>query len=400
MSEHLSAKQLDSYRERKMLPADLLKVDSHLAGCQDCRKQLIEPGKAGAALRKYLTAVEEPEHISLELMDLYVRKEADVFDRENVESHVEFCRRCKRELDDLLEFAAMMEADKEVVKIAAAPAIEDRPRQTFMERLLAFWRAHWLPLQLAMLALVILSTAWLARLPLQSQMRGSLQQKEQEIALQDQKIKELNDRLSAQNNNSGSNGSPKESDLIRLVGSLMKVPATILGLRVGPSRGGSNIDLISPVGTVVLTNRPELRWKSVPGATDYVVTIYDDSDPYNKQEKELSSPVQSWVVESPLKRAHTYTWSVAAYKDDQKLGEAMQKFIVLDRTKADELEEAKKRYTGSPDSQLILGILYTQAGLLDDAERELQSYQKANPKSAVVEKLLDNLRKQRNPGRS
>jgi hypothetical protein len=40
----------------------------------------------------------------------------------------------------------------------------------------------------------------------------------------------------------------------------------------------------------------------------------------------------------------------------------------------------------------VLGVLYAQAGLLDDAEREFSALLRANPKSEVARKLLSNVR--------
>lgn len=46
-------------------------------------------------------------------------------------------------------------------------------------------------------------------------------------------------------------------------------------------------------------------------------------------------------------------------------------------------------------SHLTLGVLYAQAGLLDDAERELQLLLRANPQSALAQKLLRGVRAKR-----
>ncbi len=53
--------------------------------------------------------------------------------------------------------------------------------------------------------------------------------------------------------------------------------------------------------------------------------------------------------------------------------------------KANAIETAKKKYG---NSRLLLGILYADAGMLDEAEREFQALLKKNPGSALARKLL------------
>jgi hypothetical protein len=56
------------------------------------------------------------------------------------------------------------------------------------------------------------------------------------------------------------------------------------------------------------------------------------------------------------------------------------------------LAEAKNASAGS---HLTIGLLYAQAGLLDDAERELQALLRANPQSTLAQKLLRSVRAKR-----
>jgi hypothetical protein len=44
---------------------------------------------------------------------------------------------------------------------------------------------------------------------------------------------------------------------------------------------------------------------------------------------------------------------------------------------------------------LALGLLYAQAGALDEAEREFSVLQRANPKSEIVNRLLMRIRNMR-----
>jgi hypothetical protein len=72
------------------------------------------------------------------------------------------------------------------------------------------------------------------------------------------------------------------------------------------------------------------------------------------------------------------------------------KFVVLDAAKAEELSRVRQVYKGS---HLTLGTLYARAGLLDEAERELESALHKNPRSKVAHKLLLSVQALRGPRR-
>jgi len=65
------------------------------------------------------------------------------------------------------------------------------------------------------------------------------------------------------------------------------------------------------------------------------------------------------------------------------------KFRVMDQGRLKEIANAKRAY-GS--SHLTMGLLYAQAGLLNEAEQELQIVQRANPDSQIVRSLLRQVR--------
>jgi hypothetical protein len=68
------------------------------------------------------------------------------------------------------------------------------------------------------------------------------------------------------------------------------------------------------------------------------------------------------------------------------------KFRVLDQAKMQEIAQANKAY-GS--SHLTMGLLYVQAGLLDEAEQHFQALRKSNPDSALVRRLLNEVNRMR-----
>jgi hypothetical protein len=182
----------------------------------------------------------------------------------------------------------------------------------------------------------------------------------------------------------------------------VETPAELVKLRsssgtvMGPG-DETPFALLDPVGEIVLSDRPTLRWRPLGGATSYTVTI---TDPGNRYEEVAVSPALNqtqWQVDRALKRGGAYTWLVTAVKDDRKITapsreKGVAKFKVLEQAKADELSRARREYAGS---HLTLGTLYAQAGLLAEAEREFKTLAAANPQSPVVESLIRDLRAKR-----
>jgi anti-sigma factor RsiW len=167
------------------------------------------------------------------------------------------------------------------------------------------------------------------------------------------------------------------------------------GAMMGGSDKGVSFALLNPVGEVVRTDRPVFRWSPLEGASGYVVKIYDSN--YQKVAGSPELQGTEWSVSQPLARGRIYRWEVTANKNGAQVTSPQPpapeaKFKVLEQTAADELEEAQARYT---QSHLTLGILYTRAGLLDDAEREFQALVSANPNSALARKLLRDVQARR-----
>ena len=105
----------------------------------------------------------------------------------------------------------------------------------------------------------------------------------------------------------------------------------------------------------------------------------------------------SWTAPQPLARGRVYGWQVKAIKEGQESKSPrppapQAKFRILDQAKANELAQAQRAYASS---HLALGLLYAQAGLLEEAQQEFRALQKANPNSEIPRRLLENLRSPR-----
>jgi hypothetical protein len=150
--------------------------------------------------------------------------------------------------------------------------------------------------------------------------------------------------------------------------------------------------VIEPVGTVTLSDRPTFRWSQLNGATGYVVEVYDERFGLAAASPQIAD--HSWTAPQPFKRGEIYYWQVKAVKDGRELkaprAPAPQaKFRILDAARASELAQARRAYASW---RLILGLLYAQAGLLDEAEREFRALQGNNPNSEQVQRLLKQVR--------
>ena len=167
--------------------------------------------------------------------------------------------------------------------------------------------------------------------------------------------------------------------------------ASASALRGGDEQGNT-FALMEPVGKVVRSARPVFRWSSLAGANGYVVEIYDDQ--FNLVSASPPLTTTSWTASQSLKRDKLYAWQVKASKDGQEFKAPrptapQATFRVLSQAKTNELAQARRRLASS---HLTLGLLYVEAGLLDEAEVEFRALQRANPSAPIARRLLANVR--------
>jgi len=192
---------------------------------------------------------------------------------------------------------------------------------------------------------------------------------------------------------------PKYQDLIKTALSSGKVniamvPAASEG-RVGTTLGGNEqekFNVLSPLRSVVESDRPVLRWQALGGATGYVVFLRDTATGEEIESDQVGKT--EWAPEKGLARGHVYNWMVEAAKDGKRvrapsLDKPYASFKVLDDAGARELREAKQKWAGS---HLLLGVLYARAGVRDQAVKEFEALAAENPGSGLAKKLLSGAR--------
>ncbi len=453
MSEHLSTERIARYRQRTMSPAELLTADDHVATCSACRQRLSSEEELEAAyisLRAGLEAAGgvEPSHLSYKQLEGYLDGKLDEVGREIVDSHLEVCPQCKAELDDLQRFAARLKEPRptfwgrfSAFRRRAVESLSAAPQLFPM----ALRRAPQYAAALATIIVLAMATGTISlylrsvrlrtrsvakRTPPQAGQSSQLQPGEYEI-----RASSSPQFLLALNDGGGSVGLDKHGNLVGLetlppldrqsiktalttrrfkaapilatlnAGTGTPWSAT-LRESLGESHGESDLAVtileahfepLSPVGTVVESQRPTFRWKPLPGATSYTVAIYDSN--FKRIAASQALLATEWRVPWFLERDRVYSWQVTAVSGNKEVIAPVPpgpeaKFKVLDPIHVDELARVRQAY---PNSHLALGILETQVGLLDDAEREFQALSDANPESPIAQSLLRSVKALRTP---
>jgi hypothetical protein len=442
LSEHLTKNQIEGYGRRTLSASELLLASDHMDVCDACRRQTersLDSGAAFLALKSEVfgeaaearSAPVAPTHLTLEQTADYVDGTLAGEELQAVEGHLTSCEWCDMTVNDLRSFRDHVapELDPEYRLTAEQAAPENRWRRivTVMSSLLP--RPSTLVLVSALTALLVALSGWLVWRALRpnDQRQPAITHTTTPPAIKpltpdisptpppevvgEMLLAQLNDGggriiLDREGNLSGVERLPQSYQRMvkRSLGdrSLEKSPnlagLTLPGslvIRSSDDRGGK-FSVIEPVGKVILSDHPTFRWSRLEGATSYVVEIYDDKLALVSTSPQLTD--LSWTAAQSLQHGAIYSWQVKTVKDGREFvaprAPAPQAtFRVLDQAKVNELVQARRSYASS---HLTLGLLYAQAGLLDEAERELRALQKANPNSAIVRRLLANVRALRN----
>ncbi len=413
MSAHLSQQQLKHYRRSALAPMELLAADDHLAACGQCREQLgasVPAAQAWQTLRASLpSGGEQPEHLSYEELAAYVDEKLSGIQREAVESHLEICRMCDAELQDLRAFS--LEVAALPPEQSPAPPVPHAPTRSWRRQLMESLTVRWPVLAGASVVLLLIAALFYSQLrvgrqtppviatvsptsapssPSPAVVEGG--ELTGALALNDgggRVILDQEGRLIAQHPLP-----PAYEQMIKraLTTGRVETPDLAgLNVKTGSLMGGGEnapFKLLEPVAKVIESNQPDFRWQPLAGAASYTVTVYDAD--FNRM---MTSPLLTgteWRPPQTLPRGAIYSWQVKAMKDGREVvvpepPAPEAKFMVLEQAKAEELARARRQFTGS---HLTLGLLYAQAGIQDKAAQELQALVDANQASPVARRLL------------
>jgi predicted anti-sigma-YlaC factor YlaD len=427
MEQHISDRDVKAYLESELEPERLLSVDEHLAICGECRSRAMAHAGlfADTTFRSLLeTDPADADHLSYEMLALYVDGAIDDVDREIVDAHTQQCHECSRQIEDLTK---LKHQDNAVIP-SALPA-----------KATSWWTAvnslRWIRLAVPALACVLIAvTLWwvwsdrkenrvetvnvppanvtgpVVATPVLSpdnvELANSGTGTPGSNAEETPTVLALNDgnsriEMDANGNLKGLEYTQLESSVkaalttqsinISPVAKQLRPPGQVT---MGESSSGIAFALTGPVGKVIETDRPQFRWQPLKDAESYRVVIFDDN--FNKVAESPPLRQTAWTPAARLKRGTIYQWHVVAANDGKEIKSPVMpapepKFKVLDANAANEIAAAKR----SGGSHLVLGILYANAGLLDESEREFQILAKQNPSSSVVKKLLQKVRSAR-----
>ena len=398
MIEHPTKRQLDEYRSRLLAPADFLSVHRHVTTCPRCAAECDSPGDRARDLHNLHAALleapdETPYHLSAAEVAAYAGGTSNEIDLEIAESHLSACSTCLTEVQ--------RHAPIEV--------------NTFKPRDPSFMNVWRIAAVLACGIIVILLAMWLLRskpAPPQEQVWNPATTPQSSPAAEVQPSPEvlpeaelalvLNDgnrkvTVDKQGALAGLERLPLPiQQKVRAalqagklepspaLAQLASAPSTLLG----KSGDGLPFRLVGPVGEVVRSEQPTLRWHALAGAQSYTVSVTDA----DLNEVATSPPLNTteWRISKPLKDGGIYSWQVTALKDGVKITSPVlpapqAKFKVIDRSTSEMLQQARRTY---PDSHLTLAVLYAEAGLIDEAEQELRAVVRDNPRASIAQKLL------------
>ncbi|HYC91726.1 MAG TPA: hypothetical protein VEO54_21080 [Thermoanaerobaculia bacterium] len=278
------------------------------------------------------------EHLDYEThLAPYVDGAIGAVEREIVESHVEDCAMCRRELEDLLLHAQRARGG------GLKPAL------------------RWLALAAAVV--VAIGVAVVMRRP-------------EPVPAVVPVVRSSPPPAPAPAPAPPSYANPEWARLVEraLTEGRLPEPAIAVAMATGDTVRGSGESSraeLRPSGVVVETARPTLEWQATPGAT-YDVVVFS-----GEEEIATSGPLTEprWTLRQDLPRGRTYVWQVEVTRGQSRtllpsLPTPPPAFHVLGAQGLAELEEARKRH---PEDRLLLAVLAARHGLAAEARRQLSS---------------------------
>jgi hypothetical protein len=158
--------------------------------------------------------------------------------------------------------------------------------------------------------------------------------------------------------------------------------------RSGDREGEGGIRLLDPVGNVVESDRPAFRWDRAGRTGEVTVQIYDRS--YAVVAESPRSRDTSWRVPAPLPRGATYRWQLRIHSADGGSETVPAPpsppalFHVLGGEPFEELRTARRA-----GSSLEVGLISIREGLLAEGAQALSRYAAEHPGSAEAARLAE-----------
>jgi hypothetical protein len=435
LSEHLTQIQIEDYGRHTLSAAEFLSASRHLRVCEACRlevERVLDDNEVFYALKsevfgasaETVTLSAEQTHVTFDRTAAYVDGALAGEELQVVKDHLSGCEQCAMAAHDLRAFRNQVTPglNREYQPTSARAAKENRwsrfvararsrsPRSPALVvgsalaalLMIAAGRLIWQAIERDTKSPEITQTTPASTTPVVTPAVSPIPTQEGAAMV----IAQLNDGasqviLDGEGKLSGVDHLPPVyRQMIRnaLTSQRLEKSPLLEGLvrsgsllRKGGDSRGDRFSVIAPVGKVMLSDRPTFRWSPLDGATGYVVEIYDDSLRQIITSPQLTDT--SWTATRSLKRGGIYSWQVTAIKGGEETisprpPAPSAKFRILDESLANELVQARRAYASS---YLTMALVYTKAGLLDEAEKEFLTLRRANPNSTISRRLLADL---------
>jgi hypothetical protein len=429
MTEHLTETQVSLFRERVLGPTDRERIDSHVAECESCLRRILPSEDTALAYNDLTEALlprstDKPFHLSNAEIRAFANGSIDQADRVIFESHFDICDQCS-EAVALLAASVPVESVSSSARKAEIPAPQLSPAWMAFQLTPARVAAGVLVVAGLVLALVVWlrwhsralnQTAQQADSQIPSHTPGSGSPTPAPTApTKDSTVDQLAVTVSLEDNGRkiqldntgkliGLEEFPEASrSLVRgvLANKTLPKPEVLDKLTapsitlMDPTARENAFGLLGPSGTVSATDRPNLRWQALAGATSYTVSVFDAD--FNLVTRSTPITVTQWTTPA-LRRGMIYSWEVVAVRDGQAVRSPVApapraQFKILEAAKLIELTNLKKH---APISHLTLGLTYARFGLLAEAEGQLQILARENSNSPVATRLLRTVQEWRN----
>ena len=421
MTEHLTDQLVELYQRRQVDPAERQKSDAHLAVCKDCLNRVLDPEHAVLVLHSlseaFLPAVSEaPFHLSNAELRKFVAGTASNADKIVCESHLEVCEQCNEELIGLS--AVVQRPQAAGAKVSTLMPRHGTPRRGWMSSIPARVAAAIAIVGLVVLAILLwrqssarqsarnqplpVSTPSLTPAPASVPSPTAEYQPDAAVILLKDNGREIGmDREGKVTGLEGLDGPSQQMVKAALSGEQLAKPKVLEGLTsrriqlLGDTPGEKTFRLLSPLGKVIVEDRPILKWQPLAGATGYVVSVFDGK--FNRIAQSPPLTKTEWALTVPLSRGGNFFWEITATKDGKEISApaapaSRAQFKVLD---AENLTALTKLKGQQPVSHLALGLMYARAGLLGEARNEFRQLVKENPDSDEAKRLLQTVQQWR-----
>jgi anti-sigma factor RsiW len=436
MTQHLGKDQIRRFLNRELTPRDLLLADDHLASCAECVAEIAaQPAVTGAAglfeQAVHERSASDEDHLNYEELSAYVDRKLEAETRPRIEAHLAVCHSCANEVEELGRLAQPIAETAEVKATTAHGSLQSIRR---------WFSQSGFGLAAAAVAIVVLAgIGWLVWEKAGGAEKENAKADRTVFTPATRSVEPPHPAEQSPANASDSEGIPSpplsdnaatteqklRSTLVdggqtvgldesgRLVGYSNAGPryreaaAKALesgnvvispeveqlrpasGAAMGDGPGGIVFALRGPSGKVISEDRPVFNWQPLDGAEGYRVSVYDTK--FNRVAESETLHKTSWSTKLP--RGKILIWQVTAVKDGQEFKSPSRpapdaRFKIVGGRELAEIQLAKRQF---PNARLLLGILYAEAGLLDEAAKEFEALRKQNPNSEQARLLLQRI---------